>query len=251
MDKLPEPTVKPLNPPQLNQRSSLHNSNQYPQNFSIFTTQVFSLLNFSSSNNKSNKSNEIIINNSSNINKIQTYKMDGDLSSDELNLSGSNSQEDGFAAYSTALSVTIAIGCSLLILNVLIFAGVYYQRDKSRLHDQARIGKKHNENGQMPNNICGDLENLTLHSKTDPTTILNHHHSMQHHQLPPPEFADIPQRAPPPPKHLKSSIVDGMVVPHGLQLVGSNCGTMNKKSIVKNSNALSNSQANTMDELRV
>lgn len=29
--------------------------------------------------------------------------------------------------------MTIAIGCSLLILNVLIFAGVYYQRDKTRL----------------------------------------------------------------------------------------------------------------------
>ncbi|CAO1394324.1 unnamed protein product, partial [Diamesa hyperborea] len=40
---------------------------------------------------------------------------------------------DGYTAYSTALSVTIAIGCSLLILNVLIFAGVYYQRDKTRL----------------------------------------------------------------------------------------------------------------------
>lgn len=39
----------------------------------------------------------------------------------------------GYAAYSTALSVTIAIGCSLLILNVLIFAGVYYQRDKTRM----------------------------------------------------------------------------------------------------------------------
>lgn len=253
-EKSAEPTVKPLNPPQQKQpSSSVHNSNQYPQNFSIFTTQVFSLLNFSSSNTKSNKSNENTHNNTSNnINKVQTYKMDGDSSnSDELNLSGTNSQEDGFAAYSTALSVTIAIGCSLLILNVLIFAGVYYQRDKTRLHDQNRIGKKHNENGQMPNNICGELENLTLHSKTDPTTILNHHHSMQHHQLPPPEFADIPQRAPPPPKHLKSSIVDGMVVPHGLQLVGSNCGTMNKKSIVKNSNTLSNTQANTMDELRV
>lgn len=39
----------------------------------------------------------------------------------------------GLSAYSTALSVTIAIGCSLLILNVLIFAGVYYQRDKTRV----------------------------------------------------------------------------------------------------------------------
>ncbi|XP_025831627.1 neuroligin 4-like [Agrilus planipennis] len=70
--------------------------------------------------------------------------------------------EDGFAAYSTALSVTIAIGCSLLILNVLIFAGVYYQRDKSRMSEGARQPKKRNENGQMPNNICGDLESSIL-----------------------------------------------------------------------------------------
>jgi len=34
--------------------------------------------------------------------------------------------------YSTALSVTIAIGCSLLILNVLTFAGLYYRRDRKR-----------------------------------------------------------------------------------------------------------------------
>lgn len=39
----------------------------------------------------------------------------------------------GLSAYSTALSVTIAIGCSLLILNVLIFAGVYYHRDRTRV----------------------------------------------------------------------------------------------------------------------
>lgn len=38
--------------------------------------------------------------------------------------------EDGFAAYSTALSATVAIGCSLLLLNVLVFACVYHQRDK-------------------------------------------------------------------------------------------------------------------------
>ncbi|RWS14970.1 neuroligin-4: X-linked-like protein, partial [Dinothrombium tinctorium] len=35
-------------------------------------------------------------------------------------------------SYSTALSVTIAIGCSLLILNILIFAGIVYQRDRLR-----------------------------------------------------------------------------------------------------------------------
>ncbi|KAG1678143.1 Neuroligin-4, X-linked [Nymphon striatum] len=34
--------------------------------------------------------------------------------------------------YSSALSVTIAVGCSLLVLNALAFAGMYYQQDKSR-----------------------------------------------------------------------------------------------------------------------
>lgn len=38
----------------------------------------------------------------------------------------------GFHSYSTALSVTIAIGCSLLILNILIFATFYYEREKRR-----------------------------------------------------------------------------------------------------------------------
>lgn len=34
--------------------------------------------------------------------------------------------------YSTILSVTVAVGCALLILNILIFAGIYHQRDKQR-----------------------------------------------------------------------------------------------------------------------
>lgn len=138
--------------------------------------------------------------------------------------------EDGFAAYSTALSVTIAIGCSLLILNVLIFAGVYYQRDKTRLNEPRQVKKRNENGGQMPNNICGDLETLTIHAKSDPATILGHHHNM--HQMPPPEFADLPQRIPPAPKHLKS--VDGsMLPPHALQMIGSNCSTLQKKSCVK------------------
>lgn len=91
--------------------------------------------------------------------------------------------EDGFAAYSTALSVTIAIGCSLLILNVLIFAGVYYQRDKTRMNENGGGGgssascsvggqsKKRNENGQMPNNICGDLESSIIGRERDYVVI--------------------------------------------------------------------------------
>lgn len=127
--------------------------------------------------------------------------------------------------------MTIAIGCSLLIINVLIFAGVYYQRDKNRLsrhhHDSGsgstdsgdRESSKHKkllENG-IPNSICGEmLRNTDI--KPDPGKgefsrlaiaavsrqnlsgggTFGHIHHHMHHQLPPPEFADLP---PPPIKH--------------------------------------------------
>ncbi|XP_037787712.1 LOW QUALITY PROTEIN: neuroligin-2-like [Penaeus monodon] len=44
--------------------------------------------------------------------------------------------QQGAAAfpYTTALSLTVAIGCSLLILNLLVFAAVYYRRDSARGH---------------------------------------------------------------------------------------------------------------------
>lgn len=53
-----------------------------------------------------------------------------------------------YGGYSTALSVTIAVGCSLLILNVLIFAGVYYQRDKTKL--EAKLHKRNYKLGKPP-----------------------------------------------------------------------------------------------------
>ncbi|KAK4880729.1 hypothetical protein RN001_008875 [Aquatica leii] len=161
--------------------------------------------------------------------------------------------EDGFAAYSTALSVTIAIGCSLLILNVLIFAGVYYQRDKTRINENNGQPKKRNENGQMPNNICGDLESSILGVKSDPATILGHHHS--HHQLPPPEFADLPQnnatlpRPPPPPKNSKPNINtlhENQPLLHAQSIQLINTGTLTKKNTQLNS-----LKQNTMEELRV
>ncbi|GBP64361.1 Neuroligin-1 [Eumeta japonica] len=191
--------------------------------------------------------------------------------SDKLDHAGSTSStpEDGFAAYSTALSVTIAIGCSLLILNVLIFAGVYYQRDKTRMNGQdgnvngSHSLKKRAENGQMPNNICGDLEGALSYQtslKNDPATILSHHHTHSHHQLPPPEFADLPgnnvatlPRAPPPPKLGKSNIntlatgqlqENQPLLSHQMQIM--NTSTLTKK------NTQLNAKSNvTMEELRV
>lgn len=37
-----------------------------------------------------------------------------------------------YYSYTAALGVTIGVGCLLLFLNVLIFAGIYYQRGKDR-----------------------------------------------------------------------------------------------------------------------
>lgn len=292
-------TVRPLNPPP---------NQAQPHNYStLIATQMFALFNVTAAAKNASK------------------KPDTDGGASAAGSGGNNEElhsnepaaADGFAAYSTALSVTIAIGCSLLILNVLIFAGVYYQRDKTRQHEP-RV-KKRNENGvglgggvggvggvvQMPNNICGELEVLGMHhtGKGDPATILGHHHvamqqqhQQQHHQhqhqhpqqqqphhqhqhqhqMPPPEFADIPHRAPPPPKHLKSMMAaDGgqqlqqqqhshqhpALQPqqqqmHGLQMLSgggvSNCGTLQKKSCVKNSNHTAMSSCpGQMDELRV
>nr|XP_029724772.1 neuroligin 4-like [Aedes albopictus] len=37
-----------------------------------------------------------------------------------------------YYSYTAALGVTVGVGCLLLLLNMLIFAGIYYQRDRSR-----------------------------------------------------------------------------------------------------------------------
>lgn len=39
-------------------------------------------------------------------------------------------QSSHYQSYTTALTVTIAVGCFLLLLNILIFAGIYHQRDR-------------------------------------------------------------------------------------------------------------------------
>ena len=54
--------------------------------------------------------------------------------------------------YSTALSVTIAIGCSLLVLNILIFTAVYYQRDRSRnQNDSGSTGSNRRTSSKLDN----------------------------------------------------------------------------------------------------
>ncbi|EAL38837.3 AGAP011916-PA, partial [Anopheles gambiae str. PEST] len=54
------------------------------------------------------------------------------LSSLSLSLSLSLS----FRSYTAALGVTVGVGCLLLLLNMLIFAGIYYQRDRTKRKSQ-------------------------------------------------------------------------------------------------------------------
>lgn len=183
--------------------------------------------------------------------------------------SGDDLPEDGFAAYSTALSVTIAIGCSLLILNVLIFAGVYYQRDKHRLEV-----KKRNENGQMPN-ISGELEGPSIKPDVPPNPGgLKADHLIGHKgkvtspvsqtQLPPPEFADLPippqtgttnmsssvPRAPPPPKSLKPQHPESQpLLPQSIQLLPQNVPGPPKSTLKKTHKG--QQIPNNIEELRV
>ena len=54
---------------------------------------------------------------------------DSDINSDASPISGTNNQKS-VAKNSVPLSITVAVGCTLLFFNILIFAGVYYQRER-------------------------------------------------------------------------------------------------------------------------
>lgn len=85
-----------------------------------------------------------------------------------------------YVAYSTALSVTIAIGVSLLVLNILIFAGVYYQRDRTRMGDkqdqQTRLSSASSSEHQMAaitgagGSLLGSTSALDVIAKTSQST---------------------------------------------------------------------------------
>lgn len=76
----------------------------------------------------------------------------------------SNSQ---FHSYSAALVLTIGVGCFLLLLNVLIFAGIYYQRVKRTL-DAKKKEEFVDTDVILPNFIdrciekCGEKSSLNM-----------------------------------------------------------------------------------------
>ena len=97
--------------------------------------------------------------------------------------------EGSLSSYSTALSVTIAIGTSLLILNILIFAAVYYQRDRNKMGSRYSLSRS--DPGQ-PSNLSGSVSlsqarGPSARRLSSRTSYGGPGHSTY---LPPPQFAD-------------------------------------------------------------
>lgn len=63
-----------------------------------------------------------------------------------------------FQSYSTALTVTIVVGCFLLLLNILIFAGIYYQREKRANDAKKKEELTEAESHCSPNSINRRME---------------------------------------------------------------------------------------------
>ena len=61
-----------------------------------------------------------------------------DLSPTVLPPMSDSRASESLARSSVPLSITVAIGCSLLFLNILFFAGVYYQRDRIKKLKRAK-----------------------------------------------------------------------------------------------------------------
>ncbi|KAI4885295.1 hypothetical protein NFI96_006097 [Prochilodus magdalenae] len=88
--------------------------------------------------------------------------------------------------YSTELSVTIAVGASLLFLNILAFAALYYKKDKRR-HESNRRGPSPQRNSAPANaaanaNDIARLQNeelMSLQMKQQQQLEHEHHHECE------------------------------------------------------------------------
>lgn len=97
--------------------------------------------------------------------------------------------------YSTELSVTIAVGASLLFLNILAFAALYYKKDKHRLESSRRLSP--------PRNLANDIPRVPSEELMSLQKQLDHDHdcdSLQGHDMIrltcPPDYALTLRRSP-------------------------------------------------------
>ena len=107
-----------------------------------------------------------------------------------------------------SLSVTIAVGCSLLFLNILIFAGVYYQKDRMRMEmkmrqremEKDRDGGPETSDNHPKSNSSGipetDTNSSTMTTPPIPPCIARHQVQPQATTLPKQPIPVLPPQAP-------------------------------------------------------
>ena len=100
--------------------------------------------------------------------------------------------EGSLSSYSTALSVTIAIGTSLLILNILIFAAVYYQRDRNKMGSRYSLSRTDHTptHPNQPSNLSGSVGMGRQGQSRRQSCRLSYGGPGHSTYLPPPQFAD-------------------------------------------------------------
>lgn len=97
-------------------------------------------------------------------------------------------QEISLVHSSVPLSITVAVGCSLLFLNILIFAGVYYQRERikklrrsdSSTSEELRVGRKQDKDGCDPKGPeTTSLMTTAQHNQLSPVKNVNTHQDVK------------------------------------------------------------------------
>ncbi|GAB0098543.1 uncharacterized protein DMENIID0001_142860 [Sergentomyia squamirostris] len=83
-----------------------------------------------------------------------------------------------FHSYTTALTITIAVGCFLLLLNILIFAGIYYQREK-RASDAKRKEELFDTEIPLSPSLKGHHSRKGSLQSLPPGFHFHHHHFHQ------------------------------------------------------------------------
>lgn len=146
-----------------------------------------------------------------------------------------DSSSEGLSTYSTALSVTIAIGCSLLVLNVLIFTAVYYQRDRNRERSNKldtslltcnSLSDHQPRNRSLDGTGMNSISQYIERRPSDPNCLMEAHLG-SHGGTPPPNRRSLPDDmsgppAAPPPPVMSTTMCTVSVGPRKSALKGSN-----------------------------
>lgn len=116
-----------------------------------------------------------------------------------------------YYSYTAALGVTIGVGCLLLVLNMLIFAGIYYQRDRDRRRHPAPSGSSSSASSEGIPMSHQPQQTQTTSGPASPTPTA---HVIKVHE-PPPSYTTVAKSPsiPDPPPPPRQSAPQGCVAP--------------------------------------